>query len=214
MSLRPGDIVHRLLAPWRRRRAAERLSRAARQRPLRVVIGAGGHFDPGWVDADIDVLNLLHEADWQRFFAPASIDALFAEHVWEHLEPADALAAARRCHAYLRPGGRLRIAVPDGHHPDPAYIAAVRPGGSGDGADDHRVLYTHESLSALLRAASFEPQLLEHFDADGRFHRVDWYRGFGTVRRSAAFDPRNQGGRLAYTSLIVDAVKPAAAEAP
>lgn len=202
------NTIEALLAPWRRWNGRRRLARAALHRPLRVVIGAAGHFDPGWVDADVGVLDLLKEADWQRQFAPASIDALLAEHVWEHLDPDDALAAARRCHAYLRPGGTLRLAVPDGHHPDPSYIAQVRPGGSGAGADDHRVLYTHESLCTLLRSAGFEPRLLEHFDAAGHFHRVDWDAADGTVRRSARLDPRNQGGQLVYTSLIVDAVKP------
>lgn len=40
-------------------------------------------------------------------------DAFVAEHVWEHLSLSDAHVAARNCQRYLRPGGRLRIAVPD-----------------------------------------------------------------------------------------------------
>lgn len=40
-------------------------------------------------------------------------DAFVAEHVWEHLSLADAHRAAQNCHRYLRPGGRLRLAVPD-----------------------------------------------------------------------------------------------------
>lgn len=40
-------------------------------------------------------------------------DAFLAEHVWEHLSLDDAHRATRNCQRYLRPGGRLRLAVPD-----------------------------------------------------------------------------------------------------
>lgn len=40
-------------------------------------------------------------------------DAFLAEHVLEHLSLQDAHHAARNCHRFLRPGGRMRIAVPD-----------------------------------------------------------------------------------------------------
>lgn len=48
------------------------------------------------------------------------VDAFLAEHVWEHLSLEDAHRAARNCHDYLHPGGRLRLAVPD-----PAWFASV-----------------------------------------------------------------------------------------
>lgn len=34
----------------------------------------------------------------------------------------------------LKPGGYVRVAVPDGFHPDPAYIEMGRPGGYGTGS--------------------------------------------------------------------------------
>lgn len=186
---------------------ALRLAQPGPQR-RRIIVGASGQAQPGWLATDISTLNLLHEADWRRRFAEGSLEAILAEHVWEHLEPAEGLAAAVRCRRYLRPGGRLRIAVPDGNHPDPAYIAAVRPGGSGAGAADHRLLYTLRSLSGLLAAAGFVVRPLEHWDEQGCFHAVPWDPADGLIRRSARFDSRNAGGRLVYTSLIVDAIRP------
>lgn len=198
------------LAPARRlvKRALLR-ARLALPGPRRLVVGTSGSAPAGWIATDISSLNLLDEADWRRRFREGSLDAILAEHVWEHLTIDEGRAAAARCRRYLRPGGTLRLAVPDGLHPDPAYIEAVRPGGSGSGAAGHRLLYTYRTLTALIADAGLEPRPLEYFDEAGAFHAAPWRWEDGPVRRSARFDPRNAGGRLAYTSLIVDAVRPA-----
>ncbi len=176
--------------------------------PLRIVLGAGGIPVKGWLLTDIDQLNILVDRDWRFYFRPCSIEAIVAEHVWEHLSEEEALRAARMCFRYMRPGGRLRVAVPDGFHPKSEYIDAVKPGGSGPGADDHKVLYKWLTLRRLFEAAGFETTALEYFDEQGRFHSIEWAPGEGIVRRSMRFDPRNQDGELRYTSIIVDAIKP------
>ena len=71
------------------------------------------------------------------------MDAILAEHVWEHLDCFAAIVAAQNCFKYLKPGGYIRVAVPDGWHPDKDYIDYVKPGGWGAGSDDHHVLYTY-----------------------------------------------------------------------
>lgn len=192
------------------RRTLKRLNlrlRLLRPGPRRVVLGASGYGQAGWLSTDISTLNLLAEKDWQARFAERSLAALLAEHVWEHLSAEEGALAARRCWRYLRPGGHLRIAVPDGLHPDPAYIAAVRPGGTGPGANDHKLLYTYRSLGELLTSAGFVVRLLEYFDEQGQFHATSWNPADGLVRRSLRFDPRNSGGQPVYTSLIVDALR-------
>jgi predicted SAM-dependent methyltransferase len=105
----------------------------SRHKLCRIVIGASGVYEDGWIATDIDTLNLLKTADWERCFTKSSIDAILAEHVWEHLSREEGFLAAKNCHAYLRDGCYLRVAVPDGLHPDPTYINWVRPGGSGAG---------------------------------------------------------------------------------
>ena len=189
-------------------RGRRRLRQAARsQDPLRIVVGSGGIGPAGWVATDVEYLDLLRPNEWAAYFAPASIAAILAEHVWEHLSLEDGLIAAQTCQAFLRLGGYLRLAVPDGYHPDPAYIEQVKVGGTGAGAHDHKVLYTIDSLTGLLRQAGFAVEPLEYFDAARQFHAVPWNPADGLVRRSARFDARNKDGTLRYTSLIVDARK-------
>ena len=174
---------------------------------LRVVVGSGGYFEPGWIPTDIDTLNLLQHSDWDRFFKPASINAILAEHVWEHLNLEEGKNAIRYCFKYLRPGGYLRIAVPDGFHPDVEYIEAVKVGGSGPGSDTHKILYNYKLLQNILIEAGFKVQWLEYFDEEGCFHYSEWDPNMGKIYRSKRFDERNLDGKLTYTSLIIDAIK-------
>jgi predicted SAM-dependent methyltransferase len=200
-----------VLAGLRRARRRARLEQLVRtSRPLRVVLGSGAVDAAGWIATDIDQLDIAAERQWQRYFRDGDIDTILAEHVWEHLSGAQAASAARQCFRHLRPGGRLRVAVPDGLHPDPAYVDAVKPGGNGPGADDHKVLYTIDSLRSLFENAGFDTRALEYFDDAGRFHFTEWDPADGMIRRSRRFDPRNADGQLRYSSIILDAVKPLA----
>jgi predicted SAM-dependent methyltransferase len=184
--------------------------RAARGEPIRIIIGAGGiRPGEGWIPTNIQFLDLLKDEDWRRGFGGCQVDAIFAEHVWEHLTPADGKAAAAQCFKHLKPGGRLRIAVPDGYRADPAYQEFVRPGGSGPGADDHKILYTYRTLGDMLRSIGFEVDLLEYFDEENTFHRNEWKQSDGLVMRCQGFHERNLPGTgNNYTSLIVDGRKP------
>jgi predicted SAM-dependent methyltransferase len=177
--------------------------------PLKkIVVGAGGTNSEGWVSTEQDVLNILFESDWASFFKKNSLDVILAEHVWEHLSPEEGAKACRNCFAFLKKGGMLRIAVPDGFHPDLDYIAQVKPEGYGPGADDHKVLYTYKTLSAELKNTGYQIKLLEWFDEQGNFHYEEWDIRDGMIKRSTRFDPRNKTNPTAYTSLIIDAIKP------
>ena len=175
------------------------------RQPLRIIIGAGRTAQDGWISTNRAELDLLLPQSWERFLPHGTADALLAEHVWHYLDEEQGARAARLCFRHLSPRGYLRIAVPDGLHPDPNYIDWVKPHGTGPSAPVHKVLYDYRSLSGSLRAAGFNVTLLEYFDEYGVFHQKDWDPGDGFIRRSARFDSRNAGGRLRYTSLILDA---------
>jgi len=205
-------IVQMAYRPCRAAYARWRLKQRVRQAlsgngPLRLVIGAKNKYQPGWIPTEVYTLNLLDVKDWQRCFPDESIDMLLAEHVWEHLYPEQGLEAARMCFRFLKPGGHLRVAVPDGFFPDPAYINFVKPGGTGPSADDHKVLYNYRTFSVVFKEAGFRVELLEYFDEAGQFHECDWTPDDGKVVRSTRFYNGRQFGGIKYRSLILDAVK-------
>jgi predicted SAM-dependent methyltransferase len=173
------------------------------------VIGAGGRGQDGWTATEAEVLNLLEPQHWATYFRLDSIDALLAEHVWEYLSWEDGVEAARNCFDFLKPGGYLRVAVPDGCHPSRDYLRLVEPNGTGPEGKTAKMLFDYRSLRRLFEAAGFVVEMLEYFDEYGHFHYCDWNPADGVIHRSRLFDRRNVRGRLAYTSIILDAVKPA-----
>ena len=205
--------VRRHLSKLRGKLKAEVEKLETQRAPLKLVVGAGSPEprvgDPGtpyegWLLTDVDALNALKRDEWAALFRPRSVQNILAEHVMEHLTEEQFLVFLSVAREFLAPSARVRIAVPDGLHPDPAYIEQVRPGGSGPGADDHKVLYTYSRMSELLDGAGWRYELLEYFDELGQFHIRPWDARDGLVRRSALNDPRNRERPQAYTSLIVD----------
>lgn len=174
---------------------------------IKIILGSGYTSYKGWVATDIDVLNITKEKDWETYFEKDTISSILAEHVWEHLTENDCTSALLNCYQYLKKGGNLRIAVPDGFHPDQEYINHVKPGGTGPGATDHKFLYTYPTLSKKLENIGFNVQLLEYFDEKKKFVKNEWNPEHGMIQRSADYDSRNQNGGLKYTSLIIDAIK-------
>lgn len=160
-----------------------------------------------WFSTDIDVLNIIKEKDWANLLWFIRLDNIVAEHVWEHLNESDTSAANRNCFKFLKKYGIMRIAVPDGFHPDNNYIDYVKPGGHGAGADDHKILYNYKSMSKKLEESGFKVELLEYWDENGKFHFTEWSDDGGRISRSKRYDDRNVNGELKYTSLIVDAIK-------
>jgi predicted SAM-dependent methyltransferase len=176
-------------------------------RATKVIIAASGTALPGWIATDQDVLDVCDSQTFLRLWSKPRISHFLAEHVWEHLDERCAIQAIRNCSRVLILGGRLRIAVPDGNHPNSEYIEQVRPGGSGSGSDDHKHLFTVTTLSDLIREGGLHPEPLEWWDNQGSFHKKLWHGEDGMIERSADHDQRNLLHPLSYTSLIIDAFK-------
>ena len=134
--------------------------RKRNQQPWLINIGSSNDQYGGWLATEEQYLNLLKEETWLNLFdSPDAVDAMLAEHVWEHLSDEDGLTAAKMCFKYLKPGGYLRVAVPDGFTPDPKFIEAVKVGGVGPAADGHLVLYNYKTFSEVFEKAGFKIKL-------------------------------------------------------
>ncbi|MFZ3097811.1 MAG: hypothetical protein WA081_15000 [Desulfosalsimonadaceae bacterium] len=188
------------------------ISRIPPYQPMRVIIGAGDQQWPCWIATQKEQLDLLNPGDWRDSFYSRLADAFLCEHVWEHLTEAEGRFAAALCFRWLKPGGYLRDAVPDGNFPDPDYQIRARVGGPGPRnhpAADHKMLYDYRSFPDIFTGAGFDVDLLEYCDEKGRFHYHQWSVDDGPVYRSLMMDHRNKEGVIRSVSLILDAKKPA-----
>lgn len=165
-------VVHRLLtraiAPHQRRRAR----RLAESSPLRLDLGSGEAPVPGWVN--VDLVGHRPDLAWDLGvplpLADGSVEAIFTEHLLEHLPLTTALNLIRECYRLLTPGSMLRVGVPDAG----AYLRAY----DGDGGDfieearpgrptrllavrevfqehGHRSAYDFQTLALLFETAGF-----------------------------------------------------------
>lgn len=199
--LKQSRLYRKLSREDRVRRLRRRMAGAS---PLKVVLGAGETEFPGWFNTDFEVLNITSPRNWAQLFAPETIDALLSEHVLEHLSEEEGRIAVNECYRYLKHGGLLRAAVPDGYRRDAAYVAEASPP-----KDGHQELYNVDSFTALLKGVGFVVTPLEYFDAEENFHAQPWDENEGMVMRSIRFDSQVefQRDQMFYTSLIVDARK-------
>lgn len=178
---------------------------------LKVIIGAGEQKWEGWIPTHKENLDLTDRNTWKSWFNGEKADALLCEHVFEHLSEEDGLIAAKICFDFLKPGGFLRIAVPDRLFPNEAYQKMVQIGGPGPDdhpAKDHKIVYDYMKLSSVLKSSGFHIDLLEYCDENGRFHYNQWSISSGPIYRSLKMDPRNSGEKIGFVSLIIDAIKP------
>ncbi|MBM7839173.1 putative SAM-dependent methyltransferase [Alkalihalobacillus xiaoxiensis] len=132
----------------------------------RIVIGAGEHNNnPTWLQTQEEQLNLLNRSKWEEHFPQSSLQAILAEHVWEHLTYEEGVQAAALCYDFLQPSGYVRCAVPDGYFPNEAYQKGVQVGGPGPAdhpAASHKIVHTYKTLTAMFEEAGFQVSLLEY----------------------------------------------------
>jgi len=79
-------------------------------------LGCGSHRLEGWINADIEpsaATCVTFDARRRFPFPDNAFDAVFSEHMLEHLTFTDGMVALQECWRVLKPGGRLRISTPD-----------------------------------------------------------------------------------------------------
>ncbi len=128
----------------------------AAQRLLNV--GCGASFHPAWVNMDIaPTAPGVLKADISQglAFEAESFDAVYHSHVLEHLTQTQAAAFVRECFRVLRPGGILRVVVPDLETIARLYLKNLEGAVEGDLASMNRHEWmTIELLDQLVREQS------------------------------------------------------------
>lgn len=159
----------------------------------------------GWVN--VDLIGLPTDLVWDLRkgipFPDESIDAIFHEHVLEHVTPVAILPLLRECRRVLRTGGTLRVGVPDAER----YIRDyVQPSGFIDNCRPGRptpllalaeLAYCHGHLS-LWDGATLCLALKE-----AGFENVS-VRAFG----DSSIDPVPDGPNRRIESVYAEGIKP------
>lgn len=145
-------------------------------------IGAGRVYLPGFINVDIfdthhaDLYCDLTSLPWDK----ATFDLIYASHVLEHVHRRQVTATLFVWGKMLRPGGILRLAVPDfgavveryrETHDLPELLGLLY-GGQNHPKNNHFVIFNYETLSEHLKKAGFKKvrpwdwRKTEHTDHD------------------------------------------------
>lgn len=154
-------------------------------RPLMVYVGSSSITQPGFISLSQSQLDVTKAEDFLRWFCLGSVDVFLTEHTFEHVPEHLHETAFRLMHKYLKPGGRLRIAVPSygsGHVASPLDIEY-----------GHVTFPTRESLTRALVKAGFDKVLpLEYKDKNNTVTTMPYDSCDGRIRRSVRHDDRNR----------------------
>jgi SAM-dependent methyltransferase len=107
-----------------------------------VNLGCGNRYHPAWTNIDIVPRGpgvIRHDLARGIPLPDASCDVVYHAAVLEHLRRADALAFLRECVRVLKPGGIIRVGVPDLERLCQLYLIKLQAGLKGDAtaADDY-----------------------------------------------------------------------------
>ncbi len=116
---------------------------ARRSPPIQLLnFGCGRVYHPEWINLDTapDSSEVIAHDVRRAFPYPAdSFDGLYGSHVLEHLQPQAGMRLLRECFRILKPGGIVRIAVPDLEVIARLYLQSLEGALAGD--DDAAMRY-------------------------------------------------------------------------
>ncbi|MCB1236110.1 MAG: class I SAM-dependent methyltransferase [Verrucomicrobiae bacterium] len=144
---------------------------------------------------------------------------VLSEHFFEHLFLDEAAALFAECHRVLRPGGVLRVSVPDAdlrsyEAPEPVGYPSARE--KWHEPDKHKTRWSVYSLTYVLRQVGFDARPVAWCDKFGKRHfsppepNAAAYRGVADPAFVFDLSCLKRGDR----SLVVDAVKPVGGAPP
>jgi predicted SAM-dependent methyltransferase len=138
---------------------------------LKLDLGAGTTRIPGYTPVDASLGHDVRSLP----FAHNVADEIRASHVLEHIPFPEALATMRHWVDVLRPGGWLRVAVPDFDkivdwyregRGDELNLEGFLMGGHSDHMDAHHSIYQYQKLAGMMKECGLEDVCIWEGDAD------------------------------------------------
>jgi len=137
-------------------------------------IGCGSTFHPAWINIDIRSNDpVVREIDIRQGlpFQDGFFDACYSSHMLEHLDVETAVHLTREAKRVLKPGGVIRIVVPDLEGIARRYLECLGGARAGDPAAEFEYDWmTMELLDQLTRGTSGGSMaaIMRHADERGR----------------------------------------------
>jgi predicted SAM-dependent methyltransferase len=160
------------------RRAYLRAQRIARppqlpsQGTIRLHLGCGSVNHPAFINVDIEPephVHFVRAIDDLSPFRTGTVDLVYASHCLEHFSHRDVPRVLREWHRVLRPGGTLRLSVPDfdrllsiyrASSNDLNAILGILMGGQDSRYNFHKTAFNRAYLENLLRETGFRATAL------------------------------------------------------
>ena len=152
---------------------------------MKLHLGCGRKYIPGFVHVDLQELDHIDyrtSVDDLSFAEDDSVDLIYSSHVLEHFGRHEYRDVLREWYRVLKPGGVLRIAVPDFEavvcyytekEADIELLLGLVVGGQKEGEFDyHKMIFDEKLLSRVLRETGFREvrrydwRETEHADLD------------------------------------------------
>ena len=183
-----------------------------RNKKVKIILGAALTNQKGWLSTNEEWLDISDYKDWFRLFkGKALVKRALAEHVFEHLSREQMKTAFKLIYTHLCKEGTLRIAVPDGNHPNETYRKNTGINGIGADASDHKQFLSYEIIENDLRDVGFKCLHMQGFNNKGDLIVKKLPAELGFIMRSRT-NPNRSSSEIwdfvdSQTSLIVDAYK-------
>lgn len=169
----------------------------------RINFGAGGCKIEGWQNTDFDYPDGPDRIDITKPlpFDTASVDVVYSEMCAEHVTPQQAWSFLDECHRILKPGGLIRIVIPDfcltWRLKDPDWLRVNQGVTGNDGslrdqmksiifAHGHQGLWNSELMQCVLEAIGFTGTAIHRAGESNRAEFVDIEQHHHSVGRAVA----------------------------
>ena len=164
-------------------------------------LGCGSRFHLGWTNVDIACASPHVQAHDLRLGIPYpddTFEVVYHSHLLEHLSKYEALSFTQECHRVLKPGGIVRVVVPDLERIARLYLMALER--ALQGQDEWRHHYEWMMLELYDQMVRERPggEMLEYLKQDPIPNEAFVYERLGDEARQIVHALRSraaQGGK-------------------